>query len=199
MNTPKVVLWDVMGTLVTEPFLEAMPKHFGMSFSDMVAAKDKLSWIDFEHGLIDEETYCERFFADRRPIDREALKKTMRASYALLPGVESMLRELAAAGFRQYALSNYSEWYKLIEEATGLSRYIGWDFVSCRTGHRKPQPDAYRVPLKSLAVQPDECVFIDDRQKNIDAARDLGLHAILRTPSAEQLRRELVDLGLLQG
>lgn len=189
-----IILWDVMGTLVTEPFKEAMPKFLGMSFEAMLEIKDPDSWIEFEHGRIDEREYGRRFFADGRPIDLEGLKRAMRAAYALLPGMEDILRE--HKGRPMYALSNYSNWYHLIEEATGLSRYIRWDFVSCETGLRKPDPEAYLHPTRALGVEPNACVFIDDRQVNVDAARAVGMQAILRTPDPEQLRKDLSALGL---
>jgi putative hydrolase of the HAD superfamily len=194
---PRIVLWDVMGTLVTEPFLEAMPRHLGMSFEEMLQAKDKDSWIEFEHGRIDEDEYVRRFFADRRPVDKDALKAAMRAHYALLPGVEPLLQALAANGVRQVALSNYSAWWNLIEEATGLSRYIGWDFVSCRTGYRKPDPEAYLAAARGMDVAPEQCVFVDDRRKNVEGARQVGMTALLRTPDVKALQEQLSQLGLL--
>ncbi len=199
MKTPRVVLWDVMGTLVTEPFKEAMPRFLGLEFEEMLRRKDPHSWVEFEHGRIDEDEYVRRFFKDGAEVDKEGLKSAMRRHYALLPGMEPILRSLSGQGVRMHALSNYSDWWRMIEEQTELSRFIGWEFVSCRTGLRKPDPEAYLGAARTLKETPQACLFIDDRQVNVDAARAVGMQAILRTEDAAVLRGELARLGLPLG
>ena len=39
MSHTKIVLLDVMDTLVTDPFREAMPRFFGMSLDELLQAK----------------------------------------------------------------------------------------------------------------------------------------------------------------
>jgi HAD superfamily hydrolase (TIGR01509 family) len=192
-----VLLLDVMETLVTEPFLVHVPGYFGMSLEELLRDKDPQAWIDFEHGLIDEATYTERFFRDRRKVDLGALKKHMIASYAWMEGVEPLLAELKAHNVAMHALSNYSSWYQLIDEKLSVSRYVEWTFVSCKTGVRKPHPEAYLGAARMLGVDAAACVFVDDRARNVDAARAVGMHAILRPRAIADLRSELVRCGCL--
>lgn len=42
----------------------------------------------------------------------------------------------------------------------------------------KPNPQFYRIALDYLQVQPDETVFLDDIRQNVEAARQLGMHAV---------------------
>jgi HAD superfamily hydrolase (TIGR01509 family) len=192
-----ILLLDVMETLVSEPFFEHVPGFFGMSIEELIREKDPRSWVDFEHGSIDEATYVERFFRDRRRVDLDALKRHMRASYRWMEGVEPLLAELKARGHPMHALSNYSCWYQMIEEKLGVSRFVEWTFVSCRTGLRKPHPDAYLGAAKALGVEPKDCVFVDDRKRNVEAAQAIGMSAILRTASIDDLRADLARLGCL--
>ncbi len=67
---------------------------------------------------------------------------------------------------------------------------------SARVGIAKPDPRAYWLALEGLEVQPREALFIDDKPRNIDAARELGLQAIHFT-DAVSLERDLVARGLL--
>lgn len=196
MRDRPVLLWDVMSTLVTEPFLETMPAFFGLSLDQLLAVKDPTAWIDFEHGRIDEATYLSRFFRDGRPVDGEGLKRAMQGAYDYMPGVRALLTELSGAGYPMHALSNYSPWYALIEEKLELSRFLSWRFVSCETGLRKPDADAYRNAARTLEVDPGACVFVDDREVNVAAARAVGMQAILRTPDIDALRRDLAALGV---
>jgi putative hydrolase of the HAD superfamily len=58
----------------------------------------------------------------------------------------------------------------------------------------KPDPAIYLHTLQKLGTRPDESLFIDDRQVNIDAARALGMEAILFT-TIERLRQDLIAAG----
>lgn len=194
--TAPLLLWDVMSTLVRDPYAD-LPAHFGMSASELGAAQDPTAWIEFERGHIDEHSYTRRFFADGRPVELEALKARLRAGYRYMEGVPELLRELKARGHRQLVLSNYPRWYSLIEERLGLSRFVEWGFVSCHSGHRKPEEAAYAHACAALQVAPGDCLFIDDRPDNVDAARAFGMQAILREPSIEALRAALAARGLL--
>jgi HAD superfamily hydrolase (TIGR01509 family) len=192
-----IVLCDVMDTLVREPYYTELPAFFGMSLEELAAAQHPTAWVEFEEGRIDEATYLARFFRDGRAIDREALRAHLQHSYHWLDGVEKVLADLKATGLTIHALSNYSDWYELIEEKLRLSRYLAWSFVSCRTGVRKPDPEAFLGPCRTLGVEPPACLLIDDRPDNVAAARQVGMAAI-RFRDAPSLRRALVEGGILR-
>jgi len=59
----------------------------------------------------------------------------------------------------------------------------------------KPDPAIYRLTLARLAVSPEEALFIDDKQPNVDAARALGMSA-LQFSTVERLRSDLIASGL---
>ncbi len=59
----------------------------------------------------------------------------------------------------------------------------------------KPNPAIYLHTLRELNVEPDEALFIDDKQVNIDAARALGMRAIVFS-TVDRLRDDLIAAGL---
>jgi putative hydrolase of the HAD superfamily len=61
---------------------------------------------------------------------------------------------------------------------------------SCDVRMTKPDPRIYRHCLEGLGVKAEETVFLDDREENVEAARGLGIHAILFT-SYEQAVAEV--------
>lgn len=192
------LLLDVMGTLVFDPFYACVPAFFDMSFEQLIREKHPTAWVDFELGTIDEATFLPRFFQDERPYDHLGLKETMRSNYAWLPGMEQLVSDIAATCVPMHALSNYTPWYRMIEERTGLSRFVQWSFVSCDTGVRKPDPSAYLSAASAVQLHPSECLFVDDRKHNCDAALAVGMPAIL-FENADQLRTEFVHRGVLAG
>ncbi len=191
-----ILLFDVMGTLVDEPFTTVVPEFFGMSLEELIAAKHPSAWAEFETGELDEATLLTRFFRDGRAFDHAGLAAAMRGAYRWIDGMEALLAELSGAGFAIHALSNYPVWYEWIEESLELSRFLEWDFVSCRTGVRKPDPRAFTGAVAALGVAPAECLFVDDREVNCAAARRSGLDAI-RFAGELGLRRELERRGLV--
>ncbi len=67
---------------------------------------------------------------------------------------------------------------------------------SCDIGVTKPDPKAYELAASRLGLTPRDCVFVDDRPVNVEAARATGMHAeVYRSPA--QVRELLASLPLL--
>jgi len=60
---------------------------------------------------------------------------------------------------------------------------------SCEVGMRKPDEEIYKYTLEKLAVKPEEAVFVDDKQENIDTANKLGIKGILFNSADELLEK----------
>jgi FMN hydrolase / 5-amino-6-(5-phospho-D-ribitylamino)uracil phosphatase len=196
-RAPKAILWDVMDTLVVDPFRHVMPGFFGMTLREMLELKQPGAWVRFELSELTEAEFLATFFKDGRQYDREGFKACVRASYEWVEGIEPLLASLVARGMDMHALSNYPEWYTWIEQRLGLSRYLSWTFVSCDTRVRKPDPEAYELAARRLALPADQLLFVDDRAVNCEAARAAGMQAIHFENDVVALRRALVATGAL--
>ncbi len=191
-----ILLLDVMGTLVHDPFFEDMPAFFGMSFEEMLEAKHPSAWVEFELGKLSESEFLPRFFADGRGYDHAAFCAHVRKSYRYLDGVEALLGEIAAREVPMHVLSNYPVWYRWIEAELKLSRYLDWSFVSTEVGVRKPDAEAFLGAARRLSAPVHACVFVDDRDENVEAARRVGMDAVL-FEGARSLRAALERRGVL--
>ncbi|CAA0829283.1 Haloacid dehalogenase-like hydrolase (HAD) superfamily protein [Striga hermonthica] len=191
-----ILLFDIMDTIVRDPFYHHIPPFFGMSMKELLECKHPTAWIEFEKGLISEMELARMFFKDGRPIDLEGLKSCMRQGYTYIPGIEELLADLKKNGYEMHSCTNYPIWYEIIEEKLKLSTFISWTFCSCLMGKRKPDPDFYMDILKHLNVEPACCIFIDDRMRNVEAAIDVGFNGI-QYKNVELLRKELANLGVL--
>ena len=76
-----------------------------------------------------------------------------------------------------------------------LRKYFSVFFSSCFLGLRKPDEAIYRAVLNILQREADECIFIDDREVNLECPSELGLRTI-HFQNAVQLRRELEENGV---
>jgi putative hydrolase of the HAD superfamily len=58
---------------------------------------------------------------------------------------------------------------------------------SHEVGMRKPEPGVYQLTWEKLGVQPNEMIFLDDRDGAIDPAKELGIHGILFLDNAQAI------------
>ena len=104
--------------------------------------------------------------------------------------------ELRQRGILTAILSNLGDTVhaNIEREFAWLSRFnvLVWSY-ELRVA--KPDPAIYRHVLKELGVRPEEALFVDDKQVNIDAARALGMKGSVFTTVAH-LREDLIAQGL---
>lgn len=107
-----------------------------------------------------------------------------------------ILEELHAKGIRLLALTNWSaETFPIaLERFAFLGKFEGI-LVSGAEGIIKPAPAIFQLLKSRYDFDGHHAVFIDDHAPNIAGARGEGFNALQFT-SAEQLRKELIALGL---
>jgi len=76
-----VLLFDVLGTLVYDPFYVEVPAFFDLSLEELLAQKHPTAWPDFERARITEQAFLDGFFRDGRDYDQAGLKQCMRSAY----------------------------------------------------------------------------------------------------------------------
>jgi HAD superfamily hydrolase (TIGR01509 family) len=189
----RVVAFDLMDTVVRDPFREALEVATGLGLRELFERRDPTVYPAFERGEIDEAAYWAHYAAAGIAVDPEAFHRTRREGIAFLPGMAELLDDLAGQVVRVTA-SNYPVW---VEE---LARdHLGGRFeriiASCHLGVRKPERGFFERLVEQLEVSADEVCFVDDRHDNVEAARQAGLRAH-RFVDATALRGWLADHGL---
>jgi FMN phosphatase YigB (HAD superfamily) len=62
----------------------------------------------------------------------------------------------------------------------------------------KPEPGIYTLAAERLGLSPGQCVFVDDLDTNVEAARGVGMQAVLfRVDKGDDLRAQLAALGVV--
>lgn len=98
--------------------------------------------------------------------------------------------------YRLYALTNWSA--ETFPWATKRFEFLRWFEGIVMSGEEKtlkPRPEFYHVLFTRYSVDPEQSLFIDDNQENVDAARRLGMDSI-QFVSASQLNQELAKRGI---
>jgi putative hydrolase of the HAD superfamily len=112
------------------------------------------------------------------------------------PAMVAWQARLKQNGLRTAILSNMGD--SVLESITRAYDWINrFDVLvwSYQLHIAKPDPQIYLHTLQQLGTRPEETLFIDDKQLNIDAARALGLEAALFT-TIDRLREDLIASGL---
>jgi 2-haloacid dehalogenase len=108
----------------------------------------------------------------------------------------TLLEELHAAGVRLYALTNWSE--ELFPAALDRFGFLGLFediIVSGEEAVAKPDPEIFEVLEDRVGHALDDCIFIDDSPRNVEAAAAAGMDAIHFTDTGH-LREDLHVRGL---
>lgn len=103
------------------------------------------------------------------------------------------LKKLKKAGFGIYMLSNTNPimWHSKIaaefrkQGLDGPESYFDGIVTSFRAKVMKPQKGIFDYAQEQLGIRPEETIFLDDSQANLDAASKLGYETLLVTPGAE--------------
>ena len=181
----KNVVFDIGMVLVDFRFREYM-KDLGLSPEEIsnVAAHMIYNplWNELDRGIRsfevvmaqmkaqhpEEATLYDRFWKDPTEVCRP------------FPKTRAWLMSVRDAGYDVYLLSNYP---KELFECHWAGSFDFTDIpkgrvVSYEVGLTKPEPEIYRKLLEKYELQPEECVFLDDRKENVEAAEALGFFGI---------------------
>ena len=132
------------------------------------------TYLDASLGRTSPERFWSRF-----GISPE-LEDAYLSRHTLLPGVKELLNEAKRKGVAVWCLSNdVGRWSEKLRSNFHIEELLAGSVISGDVGVRKPDREIYEILIKRCGYNKEELLFVDDREKNVQAARDLGIEAIL--------------------
>ena len=103
--------------------------------------------------------------------------------------LQEKIFEWAQLGYGIYILSTTSEIFYAVENAglLPMTKVLTGKILFYEVGCAKPDKSIYQKLLGQYALQANQCVFIDDLQINLDAAKSLGFETILATSEQQNI------------
>jgi phosphoglycolate phosphatase len=97
----------------------------------------------------------------------------------LFPGMDALLAGIEARGLRWGIVTNKStNLTQLLVAALGLQSRVACVVCGDTTPYLKPNPASLLHATKELALSPQECVYLGDDLRDIQAARAAGMRSV---------------------
>jgi len=104
---------------------------------------------------------------------------------------KAYIQLLARKGVKIAILSNINfETVRFLETHEPWIATIENKIFSCELKCIKPEREIYEACMNKVRCMPHECVFIDDSRQNVEAARELGMNAVL-FETAEKMKMDI--------
>lgn len=88
------------------------------------------------------------------------------------------------------------DWFEQVRKEQNLEAYFEVIVSSYEAKAAKPDPEIFEYTLQKLGLKADECIFIDDQEKNTSAAFKIGFKVIL-FESVKKLKVQLMEYGVM--
>lgn len=193
----KNLLFDLGGVIMDIRRLNCVASFERLGMKDVDSFLGEYSqkgpFLQLEEGLITEAQFRD---AVRQFIDGEVSDEQIDSAFCdFLVGIPvhrlEQLRQLKQQ-YKIYMLSNTNSimWRSRIAEdfrQEGLEREDYFDGIVTSFEAKSIKPDAkiFHTVVEKLGIKPEETLFLDDSQKNLDAAALLGFNTLLVTPGSE--------------
>jgi len=103
--------------------------------------------------------------------------------HSLNPGVLDLLAFAKENKVPVWCLSNdVGRWSNKLRSNLGIEAYLAGSVISGDVGVRKPDRKIYEILVNQCDYKLDDLLFLDDREKNVIAARDIGIETVLYKP-----------------
>lgn len=177
------VIFDLDGVITNTVYFhylswQQLADEEGIPFDKLTHDRDML-------GLNREDALC-YILGDRQvdPIQQQRLLKRKNDCYLelinelnqdhLLPGIGDLLVELHGAGIK-IALGSSSKNAELVLRRLGIDHLFNFMADGNSVPRLKPAPDIFLYAAKSIEIEPDRCLVIEDAPAGVAAAKSAGM------------------------
>ncbi len=201
MTQFKAVLFDwegVIGPQDSRPFgwlMDRLPREYSVTIE---AATEALlhNVGDFLVAKVDNETFWQRVGQELNVEFSQEWMDTIWGDWhgkVVIPEMRELVEYTKARGLKAVVLSNtFPTSAEQIRKGRGYDMFDA-EILSCNLNSMKPDEPIYHAAIEAAGCAPEECIFIDDVEKNLAPARALGITTILATDT-EQIIRDLKAL-----
>lgn len=194
----KAIIFDVGGVIVGR-ILRNMARDLSEKYSKDFSFFNKAihkGWNDYKLSKITADEFW-RIFIEGAKIDEniEDLKKMSLGYIDEIRGTVEVINSLKKR-YRLAILSNNAdEWVEKERKMVDFDRLFDVVLFSNEVKLAKPHKEFFMLCAEKLGLKPEECLFVDDQNNNLGAAKNFGFKT-LKFENAEQLKKDLRNIGV---
>jgi FMN phosphatase YigB (HAD superfamily) len=200
MSELKTLIFDLGGVVLSEDDSVLFQSDFLNTFNinaSTVAEGWRAGWNDFKIGKITENMFWDILLktAGAHPIDITKAKNLWRNHAYENDHMFSLLKNLQKY-YTLGVLSNIGkEHFDYKWKHFNLDRYFTFFVASGYEAIAKPDLAIYELLLKKIGIPSQECLFIDNLERNLLPAKQLGMKTIL-FQTQNKLETQLRSMGI---
>lgn len=187
----KNLLFDLGGVFITLNRAESVRRFQALGVERagewLDAYRQSGIFLEVETGGISAQTFCQRLGEMAgRPVSYAEAENAWLGFVADVPQYKlDYLRTLRMQGYRIDILTNTNPFIlgwarsaRFSADGHSLAHYVDHIYASYELGCVKPDAEIFSQALRQGALEPRHTLFVDDSEKNIEAARRQGLQAM---------------------
>jgi HAD superfamily hydrolase (TIGR01509 family) len=199
VNEIRTIIFDLSEVLIAGLFGIEVPlaRRLGVPSSAIAPAFGCDLLQELCCARLTEDEYLERIVARQGwKIAPEHLKPIIRRNFHRhVPGMQAILDRLKPR-YDLVLLSDHAlEWMTYVRTVHSFFDKFGALFFSYELGQTKSDPTTFALVLDALGREAQQCLFVDDSERNVAVARSAGLPSI-RFVGVEPFARQLRQRGL---
>lgn len=181
----KNIIFDV-GNVLVEYNPDGLMRRLGFDEETLQVVNQAVFqnelWNESDRGVLSPEELLKAFIANNPAYEKE-IRQVIDAvgdTISLMPYTVEWVKGLKERGYHLYILSNYAEYtYEKTSHKMEFLPYMDGVVFSYRCKLIKPEKEIYEYICETYGLKPEESVFLDDREDNVQAARNMGMNGIV--------------------
>lgn len=179
------IIFDIGNVLTDYRWKEFMEdKGYSQDMIKRIAKASTMNpfWNEYDRGKMSDKAILQAF-VDQDPEIEKELRDTFDNIHDMVRKREyaiPWLQELKKEGKRVYYLSNFSrKAHEECKDALDFIPFMDGGILSYQEGVIKPDPAIYLLLMERYQLKANECLFLDDMPRNVEAAKAVGMNAIV--------------------
>lgn len=171
----EAIILDMYGVIVKQTGDDFVP-YVQQTFPNLKPEEIRKPW---DKANIGEWTSLELWAAVGFQDDLEKIEKDYLDTIELNDGLLEFIKAVRMKYKLAIISNDSSRWSKYLREKFNIDQYFDVISISGDLKIRKPDERIFRHTIEKLAVKAEECLYIDDRRGYLEAAKRVGMNAIL--------------------
>ena len=185
----KAIVLDMYGVIVKQTGDDFVP-YVRQTFPNLSVEEICTPWFKADIGELTSLEVWEAigFQGDLEKIEEEYLN-TIELSDGFIDFVEKVRNKYKLA-----IISNdSSRWSEYLREKFDINKYFDVISISGDLKIQKPDERIFLLTIEKLGVKPEDCIYVDDRSGNLNAAKKVGMTPVLLNSRNEVYDGVVVD------